>query len=739
MFRFRIPFALFILCLLHAPAHAQTETILHNFGYFPQGASPCGTVLRDSAGDLYGTTVLGGTTNNGVVFKRSASGTYTVLYSFQGQPDGAAPNAGVTEDAAGNLYGTTYAGGAHNAGTIYKLTPGGVETVLYSFTGGSDGANIYGGATVDAAGNLYGTAEAGGSLNYGTVWKLSAAGQFAVLHAFAGGLAGDGANPDAGVTLDSQGNLYGTTSMGGATVNLGTVFKVSPEGAYTLLHNFTKVPQTYPESGLAIDAAGNLYGAVEGAVYEVSATGVYTQFSLPPNAYGTIGGTVALGGTGNLYLVTGGAENETPKYGGVFQVNLSSGTATDLYNFPGPPDEGAPMPGGACAQGFGAAPGVVLDAMGNLYGSSQLLGLGGGIFEIGAATGAESTLYRFPAARGGSGPFQIARSSKGVIAGLTGRGGQWNGGVLFELASGGERTLTLPFAEIGSGFGQDAQGDFYVCGGSTEQQSDTLYKITSSGESTLLYTFADGSNCFGVTADAEGNVYGTTLDGPAPQGQVFRLSNTGEFTSLYVFSGGSDGGSPNVELTLDKKGNVYGTTFYGGTGGGTIFRVTPEGVETVLHDFVPETGAQPSAGVTLDAAGNIYGVAGGEGPHSQGVLYELAAGGVYQVLYAFLGGLGGGGPATGVTFDAAGNLYGTTYSGGDLSCSPLPGVPPVGCGVVFEYTTSASYVVLHAFSGGLADGAEPVSAPVVDSVGNIYGATSDGGPADFGAIYKVTP
>ena len=95
MFRFRIPFALFILCLLHAPAHAQTETILHNFGYFPQGASPCGTVLRDSAGDLYGTTVLGGTTNNGVVFKRSASGTYTVLYSFQGQPDGAAPNAGV--------------------------------------------------------------------------------------------------------------------------------------------------------------------------------------------------------------------------------------------------------------------------------------------------------------------------------------------------------------------------------------------------------------------------------------------------------------------------------------------------------------------------------------------------------------------------------------------------------------------------------------------------------------------
>ena len=679
----------------------------------------------------------GGTTNNGVVFERSAAGTYSVLYSFKGAPDGGQPNAGVSEDTVGNLYGTTTAGGAYGKGTIYKLTPGGVETVLYSFTGGSDGANIYGGASVDAAGNLYGTAEAGGSLNYGTVWKLSAAGQFTVLHAFAGGLAGDGANPDAGVTLDSQGNLYGTTSMGGATFNLGTVFKVSPGGAYTLLHNFTKVPQTYPESGLAIDAAGNLYGAVEGAVYEVSATGVYTQFSLPPNAYGTIGGTVALGGTGNLYLVTGGAENETPKYGGVFQVNLSSGTATDLYNFPGPPDEGFVVTGG-CPEGASASPGVLADAAGNVYGSSQNLGLGGGLFEVVVATRKESTLYRFPAARGGSMPNQIIRGHSGVVFGATLEGGVENAGALFEIKAGVESTLPLPVTILSHYFGQDAEGDLYICGEQSIGGESSVYKVGLTGESTLLYAFADGSLCFGVTADAEGNVYGTTLDGPAPQGQVFRLSNSGEFTSLYAFSGGSDGGSPNPELTLDKEGNVYGTTFYGGTGGGTIFRVTPDGVETVLHDFIPSTGAQPSGdGVALDPEGNIYGATAGDGPNSQGVLYKLSASGDYRVLYAFVGGVEGGGPSTSVALDAAGNIYGTAREGGDLNCSPIVGGALVGCGVVFEFTASGSYLLLHAFAGGTQDGASPSSTPSLDSFGNIYGATSAGGPANCGTIYKI--
>ena len=738
MFRFRIPFALFILCLFHASAQAQTETILHNFGYFPQGAAPCGTVLRDSAGDLYGTTLQGGTTNNGVVFERTASGTYTVLYSFKGQPDAALPNAGVTEDAAGNLYGTTTAGGAYNQGTIYKLTPGGAETVLYSFTGTTDGANIYGGVALDAAGNLYGTAEAGGSLNYGTVWKFSAAGQFTVLHNFAGA-PGDGANPDAGVTLDAQGNLYGTTSLGGATLNLGTVFKLSPGGAYTLLHNFTKVPQTYPQSGLAIDGAGNLYGAVEGAAYEVSASGVYTQFNLPRGADASVAGTPAMDGAGNLYVVSGGG-NQYPESGVILKVNPTSGQASVLYVFPGPPDEGAAATGGGCAEGYKTAPGVVLDASGNVYGSSQYFGLGGGIFEIGAATGAESTLYRFPAARGGSMPNQIIRDRSGVIFGITQIGGTWNGGALYELESGVERTLPLPVQVVAPNFGQDAQRNLYVCGGVVAQEIYSIYKISSSGTSTLLYTFTDGSNCLGVTADAAGNVYGTTADTSTSGGQVFRVTASGDFTSLYVFSGGSDGGTLNPDLTLDKKGNVYGVTSYGGVGGGVIYRVSPNGTETVLHEFVAETGAEPiGSGVVIDGSGNLYGTATNNGPNRQGVIYKLSSEGEYSVLYGFTGEQDGGQPTTNVALDAAGNLYGTAQIGGDLGCSPTIGGAPTGCGVLFEFSKAGSYSVLHAFTGGAEDGAQPSSAPVLDGQGNIYGATSDGGPANYGAVYKITP
>jgi len=140
-----------------APAKAATETVIHNFGTFPQGANPYGTLVRDPAGNLYGTTYQGGAPNFGTVFELEAGGKLKVLHRFKGGTDGANPYAGVTLDSAGNLYGTSYKGGAANAGVVYKLDPSGEETVLYSFTGGADGANPYAGVILDAAGNLYGT------------------------------------------------------------------------------------------------------------------------------------------------------------------------------------------------------------------------------------------------------------------------------------------------------------------------------------------------------------------------------------------------------------------------------------------------------------------------------------------------------------------------------------------------------------------------------------------------------
>jgi uncharacterized repeat protein (TIGR03803 family) len=183
----------------------------------------------DAAGNLYGTAYVGGdpTCGCGTVFKLDPSGNATVLHAFTEGTDGGLPQAGLIRDAAGNLYGTTQIGGSSNAGTVFKVDTAGNETVLYSFTGGADGGSPLGGVSRDAAGNLYGTTQLGGSpqLQAGTVFKLDTSGKLTALHTFTGGA--DGSNPFAGVIRDSAGNLYGTTAGGGDS-GFGTVFKITP-------------------------------------------------------------------------------------------------------------------------------------------------------------------------------------------------------------------------------------------------------------------------------------------------------------------------------------------------------------------------------------------------------------------------------------------------------------------------------------------------------------------------------
>jgi uncharacterized repeat protein (TIGR03803 family) len=180
-------------------------------------------VIQDPAGNFYGTTYYGGTAGAGVVYKLNTAGQETVLYSFTGGADGGNPYAGVIRDSAGNLRGTAYFGGTAGAGVVYMVNAASQETVLYSFTGLTDGGDPYAGLARDAAGDLYGTASAGGT-GSGVVYKLNAAGQETVLHAFTGA---DGSGPYAGVIGDSAGNLYGTTSAGG-TAGAGVIFKLVP-------------------------------------------------------------------------------------------------------------------------------------------------------------------------------------------------------------------------------------------------------------------------------------------------------------------------------------------------------------------------------------------------------------------------------------------------------------------------------------------------------------------------------
>ena len=201
------------------------ETVLYSFTNGLDGGYPFGGLVRDSSGNLYGTTYSGGASSVGTVFKVTKTGTETVLHSFAGGADGEYPYASLVRDSSGNLYGTTSEGGASNVGTAFKVTPTGHETVLYSFAGGTDGANPFAGLVRDRKGNLYGTTEAGDSSGVGTVFKLTATGQETVLHTFTGGTT-DGANPFGGLVRDAAGNLYGTTFVGGAFGH-GAVYEIT--------------------------------------------------------------------------------------------------------------------------------------------------------------------------------------------------------------------------------------------------------------------------------------------------------------------------------------------------------------------------------------------------------------------------------------------------------------------------------------------------------------------------------
>ncbi len=254
-----------------------TETILYRFGGGSDGGEPQSPLIFDQAGNMYGTAGNGGSSNNGVVFKLTRSGsswTESVLHNFNGAPDGALPASGLVFDQAGNLYGTTVNGGSGNHGSVFELSPSGsgwTETVLYSFQAQSDGSLPYGGLIFDRAGNLYGTASLNPAGN-GTVFELTPSGghwSYSLVYSLTSGGAGI-PGPLGPLVMDASGNLYGTTFEGGRTCQngCGTIFQLSHGSGgwtYSLLYAFNGADDGgFPIDGMVFDAAGNLYGTASG-------------------------------------------------------------------------------------------------------------------------------------------------------------------------------------------------------------------------------------------------------------------------------------------------------------------------------------------------------------------------------------------------------------------------------------------------------------------------------------------
>lgn len=271
------------LAFLASAGHAQSFKVVHDFTGTGDGANPLNGLMLSSSGVMYGTTNSGGAYDCGTVFS-FIGGKLTRIHSFEGGKDGAEPRSFLIQDKAGNLYGTTFAGGGYGDGTVYRIA-GSTETVIYRF--GShlhDGSGPEAGLAMDSAGNLYGTTTKGGSSGYGTVFMLvrSASGTWTekILHNFSA--EPDGSVPVAGITLDSSGNLYGTTSEGG-TDGYGTVFELKKASSWaeTIVHSFENLADgATPYAGLMPGPSGSLFGAAT----DGGAQGGGTVFQLTSSA-----------------------------------------------------------------------------------------------------------------------------------------------------------------------------------------------------------------------------------------------------------------------------------------------------------------------------------------------------------------------------------------------------------------------------------------------------------------------
>jgi uncharacterized repeat protein (TIGR03803 family) len=688
-----------------------TLTTLYSFAGGNNGVVPSGLV-QGGDGNLYGTTQQGGTNNNGTVFQISTNGAYTGLHSFTGGLDGATPWAGLVQGSDGDFYGTTYSGGAYTnqygggQGTVFKISANGMLATLYSFTGTNDGGNPQAGLVQGADGNLYGTTYSGGAYtnqygeSQGTVFRISTNGTLTTLYSFTGH--SDGGNPNVGLVQGADGNFYGTTELGGPNY-AGTVFKIGTNGVLRTVYIFGAGNDGDEPNGLVPGLDGNLYGTCAaagagsaGTVFKITTNGALATL------YAFSGGVdgknpwagLAMGADGKLYGTTeyGG----TSTLGTVFKIS-TSGTLARLYSFTGSSDGAQPLAG--LAQG----------SDGDLYGVTSVGGAknsNGTVFKI-STNGALTSLYSFTGGNDGGRPqAPLVRGTDGNFYGTTFSGGTDGYGTVFKFGTNGALTHLYSFTGSNDGANpfswliQGSDGDFYgttLDGGAYTNQYGglgTVFRITADGVLTSLYSFNgtnDGANPWaGLAQGGDGNFYGTTQVGGAytnqygqGNGTVFKISTNGHLTSLYSFTGTNDGAGPDSWLVQGGDGNFYGTTWGGGAytnqngGLGTVFRITADGVLTTLHSFNgTNDGQNPQAGLMQASDGNFYGVTTGGSPAgSGGTVFKISANGTLTTLYSFSGGNDGAAPVGGLVQGSDGSFYGTTYTGGQG-----------GAGTVFRLT-----------------------------------------------------
>lgn len=613
---------------------AGEMTILKQLNGDSEGSYPQGELVKGPDGNFYGMTRNDGVNNYGTIFKITPSGAYTVLKSFSYSTEGANPYGHLVLGKDGNFYGITYGGGANGVGTIFKITPGGNFSVLRSMNKTTDGGNSYGSLTEGSDGNLYGITYYGGTYGYGTIFKIAKSGgsTFKVLRHLN---TADGIYSQGDLIQAKDGNFYGMCYGGGANGN-GTIFKITPDGKYTVLKSFSSPKDgSFPYGNLMQNSDGSFYGMTRsggannaGTIFKLTTSNAFSVIHsfVAATEGSTANGSLVRGQDGNLYGMT----HDAGPFGSgtVFKVT-TGGKLTVLAAFDGSGEGSAPYESlikGKDSAYYGTT------FSGGKYGY-------GTIFKI--CGGTTTVLHSFNRnADGGRPKGSLVLASDGNYYGVTPEGGSKGYGTIFKITPGGIFSVIY---NIASGDGSNIQGtliqakDGYLYGMSNSggaKSGGTIFKVSLSGSFSTVYSFEyakEGSGTEGNLIQAsDGNFYGMT----ANNAHVFKMTPNGQLTLLHTFVVGTEGNYPLGSLIEGKDKNFYGTTSNGGVnGGGTIFKMTPAGKLTVLKQLNPTTDGRSPKGSLIQAPdGNFYGTTSSGGKNNAGTIFKITSGGNFSVL-----------------------------------------------------------------------------------------------------------
>ncbi|HEY3856554.1 MAG TPA: choice-of-anchor tandem repeat GloVer-containing protein, partial [Verrucomicrobiae bacterium] len=700
------------------------------------GGYPSSTLISDADGNLYGTTEYGGVNGNGSVFKVTTNGVLSQLASFNYYLTGESPLGALLKAADGYYYGTTASGGSTGSGTVFRMTADGDLTVVYSFAG-TDGSEPTSTLVQGADGNFYGTTFAGGASQLGTVFKLTPAGKLTTLHSFNNA---DGANPESALVQGPGGIFYGTTAFGG-TSSSGTVFQITPDGALTSLFAFDQTNGAAPEGALIPSGDGGFYGTTTsggisnfGTLFKITTNGSLTTMFLFDGTNGADPHCdLVQGADGNFYGTTsrGGAHND----GTVFSMT-TNGIVTNLYSFQG-------------TDGASPNAGLMQAVDGNFYGTVVFGGIGfdgqissgnGAVFRIAATVPPQppviiSQPVSLTALVGNTAAFSVSASSSTPLNYAWQRDGVPIPGATqyiyttdpLQLSNSGSVFSCL----ISNGFGSVITTNVsltVIAGVPGLITFDKLPKLGAPVPNGYFGLKWDGFYC------------ATASNFDAPNGFLPGTVSTNNVA--YNFGGANAGISSSTSFNLL---STYLTAAWNdnlqievqGYKGSALnydnsYTLSATSPTLITFNFMDVTsvrfiafGGTPHPGYegagTEFALDNMSVIQVPPPPNPQ-----LPVSRPVTIEYAF-GGFDGGHPVAGLALGGDGNLYGTTEYGGANEL-----------GTVYRLNSSGQLSTVVSF-GGLNNGAGPQSSLLAGSDGSLYGVTAQGGTSGQGTVFNLTP